>query len=1273
MLKLRKVEMLGFKSFCEKTQITFSGNGITCIVGPNGCGKSNIVDAISWVLGEQSHKSLRAERMSDCIFNGTAKRPPLGLSEVMLTLVDEELAQAAAFVLDSPEETPAAEPNEETNSRESAGGEENFAPATGEEESVSDGIAAVPDPMKSGKPWKKRGAEKPAMRLKPGEVVIGRRLYRSGQSEYLINGKVSRLRDIQEVFMGIGLGPDSYAIIEQGRIGQILNSKPTDRRAIIEEAAGVTMYKTKRRLAEAKLEASKVNLARVNDILVEVDKQLGSLKRQASKARRYAELREQMRGLMRTVLASKARELDSEAERLETALREAATAEEFETRTVRELEGEVERISSRTYELDGELRQTQNYLGQAALELDRAENRVLFNREQVAQLGSRSEKLSCEIAQAEAQTSQMDERAVGHRTSVAALREETGRRDAALKEMLSRAAAGTEEQGSLESRIEELRRLAIRLGEDAVRWHADSLQAEEAFERHSQSLAQRERSLQQVENNCAELDRRSRESEATWQQLSMRAREMEQAVRSAQARIEELRQGQQEAGRRVETTREESAATRARKTSVEQILNERAYSAEAVQKLFTADRDGSGRGFRAVGVLADYVEVEEQYESALEQFLHEELEYVVVETFEHARAGVSLLRDEMGGRATFFVDSVRNLQWLPNEMPAPILADPGVISRLDRLVNFRDPLGAAAKQYLPALRAAYLVEDGTVAEKLAHENPQMHFVTLDGTCYQGRMVSGGRPGDAGPLALKRELRSLEAEVIRLENAAAWAQADLNRIQQELRESESGLGPMLSQHVEAEKALVAATHQREQTLAELGRFQQQLAECQQEISRLRGEATAAHERAELARVKQGEAVQQRAGAEAEAAQAGERLIASRQELVEQRELLTVRREELATMSERLASAELLAARLEEELRQARERSEMLREQAITLTRERAELEANILEVEAQVESFRSEKAGLEARKIQLEKEWEEARTRNVTLDDTLRVKRQSLDDVRSARTQREIEKARNDSDRDHLRQTCQAEVNCHPEELIAQEQQLLSGEELIAADASYSEMKARIESMGPVNMMALEEYQECEQRSEFLTRERDDLVESIQNTQLAIAELDQISRQKFEEAYNVINRNFAVAFQALFGGGSGEMRLTEPDSSGDAGIDVVAQPPGKRLQNVLLLSGGEKAMTALALLIAIFHFRPSPFCILDEVDAPLDESNVGRFTKMLGSMSEQTQFIIVTHNRRTMEMGSVLYGVTMQEPGVSKLVSVRWEEAQQMAEAKTNAA
>ncbi|HXX70733.1 MAG TPA: AAA family ATPase, partial [Candidatus Acidoferrum sp.] len=418
MLKLRKVELFGFKSFCEKTPITFSGTGVTCIVGPNGCGKSNVVDAVSWVLGEQSHKMLRAERMSDCIFNGTARRPPMGLAEVTLTLVDPELSEAVAKVIEvDPELT--GEPAEPSTSE--------AIPA----EEVSEGR----------KVWKKRAQEKPRITLRPGEVVVGRRLYRSGQSEYLINGRVARLRDVQEIFMGIGLGPDSYAIIEQGRIGQVLNSKPMDRRAIIEEAAGITMYKTKRRLAEAKLEASKVNLSRVNDILVEVEKQLASLKRQASKARRYAELREQMRGILRTVLASKAGQLDSEASRLETLLGELEAAETQQFRLVQELEGEQERLSARTYELDAELRHTQNVLNQTALDLDRAENRITFNREQAAQLRSRAARLAMEIEQAQQQASELATRAVEHRESVARLRDEARSHESELRQAAERVSA----------------------------------------------------------------------------------------------------------------------------------------------------------------------------------------------------------------------------------------------------------------------------------------------------------------------------------------------------------------------------------------------------------------------------------------------------------------------------------------------------------------------------------------------------------------------------------------------------------------------------------------------------------------------------------------------------------------------------------------------------------------------------------------------------------------------------------------------------------------
>jgi chromosome segregation protein len=322
---------------------------------------------------------------------------------------------------------------------------------------------------------------------------------------------------------------------------------------------------------------------------------------------------------------------------------------------------------------------------------------------------------------------------------------------------------------------------------------------------------------------------------------------------------------------------------------------------------------------------------------------------------------------------------------------------------------------------------------------------------------------------------------------------------------------------------------------------------------------------------------------------------------------------------------------------------------------------------------QAESLRAEKVRLEEQKVAFEKEWEEARKRAAEVDEMLHGERQSLEEIRGERSQRQIEKARNDADRDYLRQTCLGELNAQPEELIAATPQILAGEQLVSAETNYNEMKARVEAMGPVNMMALEEFQECEQRENFLRRERDDLVQSIENTQLTINELDQVSRQKFEEAFKAINAHFATAFQSLFGGGHGEMRLGEPDSSGESGIDIAAQPPGKRLQNILLLSGGEKALTALALLIAVFKYQPSPFCILDEVDAPLDEANVGRFNKMLEEMCAGTQFIVVTHNRRTMEMGSVLYGVTMQEPGVSKLVSVKWEEAAAAEEKAASAA
>ena len=1267
MLKLRKVELVGFKSFCEKTPITFSGSGITCIVGPNGCGKSNVVDAISWVLGEQSHKMLRAERMSDCIFNGTAKRPPLGVAEVTLTLVDPELSEAVAKVIDGADVS-AEGPTPVAAAADGVGAEQGA--STVDEE----GFLQAPGTAEEAKHGKKR-PHKGAIVLRPGEVVVGRRLYRSGQSEYLLNGRTARLRDVQEVFMGIGLGPDSYAIIEQGRIGQILNSKPMDRRAIIEEAAGVTMYKTKRRLSEAKLEAAKLNLSRVNDILVEVEKQLASLKRQASKARRYAELREQMRGMLRSVLASKAQHLDIEAARLENLLRDMQVAEDREAIAVHSLEAEQERLSSRAYELDAELRQAHTLLGQTAIELDRAENRITFNQEQAAQLESRALRLTIEIEDAARQADALSSRMATQTEAIAALREQTTALETALRASTEQVSASTSEQGHLEARTEELRVLAGRYVEESARGLAESQQAEEAAARLTLAEGQRTEAVRTLEEAYGALESQAQGANDAFATATRQAREFAAAVREAQASLTTARKAQQETSQQLEGTKQELSAARARQASIEQILRERAYTADAVQKLFNVGGSGApdSGSFYAVGLLADYAEVQEQYEAAIEQFLRDELEYIVVESFDQARAGVTLLREEMGGRATFFVDSLRTLNLDIKEVDANLPLPTGVLARLDRLVEFRDPLGPATKHFLTKLRTAYMVEDGAAAEQIARENPHSYYLTPDGTCYHGRMVTGGRAGDAGPLALKRELRQHEGEAARLARVVEEQQSELARVAQEVADTEARIATISAQQMEAEKSLVAATHQRDQAHNELARTEQQLDSERAEIGRLHAEASAARIRAEHARNQHAEAAKFRVAAEAEAVEAARKLSALRAEFQSLQEGVVARREELATMSERLASAEASAERLAQEFGMANQRATSLRQQHDSLLTEKAALESASTQLAEQVEALRSDKARLDETKAALEREWQEARSRTAQLEESVKAKRLSLEELRNERNQRQIEKARNDADRDYLRQTCVAELNAQPEELMAQEAMLLIGEDLIAAETNYNEMKARIEAMGAVNMMALEEYQECEQREEFMRRERDDLVQSIQNTQMTINELDQVSRQKFEEAFQFINTHFAIAFQSLFGGGHGEMRLSEPDSSGEAGIDIVAQPPGKRLQNILLLSGGEKALTALALLIAVFRYAPSPFCILDEVDAPLDEANVGRFNKMLADMCGQTQFIVVTHNRRTMEMGSVLYGVTMQEPGVSKLVSVKWEDSAAATEPRAAAA
>jgi chromosome segregation protein len=1291
LLKLRKVEITGFKSFCERTVVTFAGVGTTCIVGPNGCGKSNVVDAISWVLGEQSHKSLRAERMADCIFNGTVKRPPMGLAEVTITLEDPELAEAARFVLDASAEA-GANGNGAAATAEAGGGvnwledggealegaatpagdilagyatghesDEHGGPAEGGEDSeIVPAESSEPEFLKGKR--KKKMAGKSVLATKPGEVVVSRRLYRSGQSEYLINGRVGRLRDIQEMFMGVGLGPDSYAIIEQGRIGQILSTKPLERRAIIEEAAGVTKFKTKKRLAEAKLESSRVNLSRVNDIVVEVEKQLGSLKRQAAKARRYAEIRDQMRGIVRQMLAGKARELDAEAERVGKQLEELMASESRHAHEIQTQEAGQDQLQQRIYELDATIKQNQNVLNATALEVDRSENKIAYNEQRSHELAGRGGQIAAEITTAVAQVAEWESRNSAQIESVTSLRAESQTLTGNVNGLTVRAQTRASQIHESEVRIDALRQCASEASESLLRLHGEQKQAEEALVHQAAAMQKLETTEASLLESSLHVRDNADKAAFDWEAANGQLAALQQQVAGLHTRIAGLREERDATAKQAEALRDSLSGARAKHSTLTQVLNDRSYTADAVQKLFAANERGGGNDFHAVGVLADYAEVEQQHEAAIEQYLRDELEYVVVQTYDHARAGVSLLRDEVGGRATFFVDSLRSLNLRLDEYE-PIVnfrAEDGVVSRLDKLVEFRDPLGPAAKQFLPRLKAAFLTDGPIAAEKLARDNPQFAFVTPDGTCFQGRMVTGGRADEAGPLVMKRELRALDAEVAQLEFETERIRATQDALASDLRDAEQMLEEVSTRQHAAERDVLSAKHRHEQTQAELARLGFELQSCQSELGRIRQNVDSARSRAEQAKTHLAVANTTRAEAEAESTRLAEELVQLRGSIQTEQNELAVARAELAALNERLSAAEAIASRLQQERADMDRRTLALQQQEASISEETASLAAQNEQLAVQLEALRIEKTRLEASQVTHEAEWDAGRKRIALMEDTLRLGRQSLMEIREQRGHAEVNRARNDSDRQHLRETCMSEVNMQPEDLIATESAFITGEELAIAETNYREMKSRIDSMGAVNMMALEEFNETEQRFAFLTRERDDLLQSIADTQQAIVELDLVTREKFEQAFHAINTNFSTAFHTIFGGGHAEMRLTEVDSSGDAGIDVVASPPGKRLQNILLLSGGEKAMTALALLIAIFKYQPSPFCILDEVDAPLDEANVGRFTRLVGEMSSQTQFIIVTHNRKTMETGSVLYGVTMQEPGVSKLVSVRWE-------------
>ncbi len=711
----------------------FNGNGIAAVVGPNGCGKSNLSDAISWVLGEQSAKSLRGSRMEDVIFAGTREKKPLGMASVTMTLVDpahhEEPATAVVSKAEDLHPQPAGE-----NGYQNGHGKLN-------------GHARPPA----------HGSH-----AHNGEITITRRLFRSGESEYLINGRPARLRDIQDIFMGTGLGPESYAIIEQGRIGQILSNKPQDRRAVIEEAAGITKFKTRKRLAEAKLEGAKQNLARVFDILEEVGRQCNSLKRQASKAKRYEELRTDMVAHLKVALTGRYRMLEREAAKLALDLNQAAQEYQALSSQVAEKDTEQTRLLEASYRTEGELTERRGVLGELKVEAERTRGRLDSQSKQISGIDQR-------LTQGEAETQEIGKRLEHSRgeleVHIGNLSQLDQRTEAVRKSLSVKAEERDQIQQALHEReraMESARQQVLRLLGEASSLKNQLAQIEEYL-----AAVERDRQRSDKEAESAEADRVRLEAVRSDLSERMSARQMElESLADKRRGVEEELSVQKnrliEARRKLEHLRSELARQKARRDSLNDVISHRSYTTESVKKLFTAIDRGQASGFKPAGVLADFVEVTEpRFEKAAEEFLHDELEYVVVKDWNHAEQGIDLMRTNVDGRATFLVEpSVGSA--LPS--PCESLEVPGVIAPLRDLLRFTNGLTNASTALIPRLDRCYVTEDRAVAQTLAVQHPDCYFLSADGVSYHGHAASGGKKSVSGPLALKRELRELNTQV-----------------------------------------------------------------------------------------------------------------------------------------------------------------------------------------------------------------------------------------------------------------------------------------------------------------------------------------------------------------------------------------------------------------------------------------------------------------------------------------------------------------------------
>ncbi len=1270
MFKLQRLEITGFKSFADYTEIVFTGSGITAVVGPNGCGKSNVSDAISWVLGEQRVKSLRGGEMKDVVFAGTKNRKPGGMAEVVLHLVrddtffdseetelediDEALTGIDEAAVDMDEiEGFDAEPEiiEGEIPVEQNGFHDDGAVETESVETVKalavGSTQVVETKVKTKRHWRPRSF---ALDFAPGEAVsVTRRLYLSGESEYQLNGKSCRLRDITDLFAGTGLSGAHYAIIEQGRIGQILSAKPADRRSLIEEAAGISKFRARQRAAETRLESAKSNLARIYDIVAEIETRVNSLRRQAAKTRRFKILQEEFRGLLRQLYAAEGKYLSdlSEDLKLQLGLAEAAEIELHAHVTAKEEASKDATVAARAAEESlAELRRIHS---NNALERDRAEREHIYKSDQIVNLNNRCETLRGEIATS-------DQR-------LTLLASELERLEAdEHHESTEHAKAESELRVSEDTHRETSDALAaIEASMESVR--AQLLQHTSAVERFDEIARQLDHNLERLASRAEGLDREGMRADETFTANQKQADELAASLAAEEAKLVELtaekdvllatttaaRNAQRAAEAELQTLQDEHSAKKHRLATLLELEEKRAVYTPQVQKIFAEQKN---IGVKLAGVLADRLNVDQRAETAVETLFGAFLEAVIVESLADAKRVSAWLKTNDIGRTAMLI--------LPTDNAVTNNAATGNGDTIADHLGVSKELEKVLRQIFPREMSARLVNELDAREAKDGEI----IVNYDGDLLLGgRLFVGGNRAATGAndslLAFKRELKHLEKTCGTLARDIDIANKKVESARANLVDNESKMVDLQSLIIKVDRGIHGLQIQVRSAREEIER-----AERHRKV--VAGEAGQIQAEIEDAKQKRDEAVTGKHAADAARLKAAASLERIATDLGQAREtsnaassVLNEKRMVAATSDERRRSAVNALRRVENEGREIESR---LAVQNLELGEAQAKIKALHDEITGITDRIASSDDEIQRENVEISDSINllaATRTNSDRMSEDLGDLNRRAAEARNDRAAIEIRQAEAVTELKNTGENCLQELNVSLIDLVAE----IEPDEnfvLETARREAGDLRQRLDNFGAINMLALEELGEAEERHLFLTTQRQDIVDSIAATEEALREIKQRSRDKFKAAFEAINTHFIEFFQDLFGGGRGEMTLLEADDILEAGIEVVAQPPGKRLQNILLLSGGEKAMTAIALVLAIFKYRPSPFCLLDEVDAPLDDANVGRFAGKIAEMSEKTQFIVITHNKRTMEAARALYGVTMQEAGVSKIVSVKFE-------------